>query len=147
MNQEVIILITEDEDGHALLIRKNLKRSGIHNKTIRFRNGQEILDFLFCQGEGPHMEEGNHYLLLLDIRMPKIDGIEVLRQVKEDPELYKIPIAMLTTTDDPREVEKCHEYGCNYYITKPLDHDKFVKVILQMGLFFKIISIPVIVQD
>jgi len=142
MKKEVTLLIAEDDDGHAALILKNLQRTGIHNDLIRFADGQEVIDFLFSQGPGRHREKGKAYVLLLDIRMPKVDGIEVLRRIKADPELGKLPTIMLTTTDDPREIEKCHAMGCSSYITKPIDYDNFVYAIRQLGLYLLIIEVP-----
>lgn len=142
MNNAVTILITEDDEGHAALIRKNLARAGVNNPMVHFRDGQEVLDFLFRRGAEPHREADAAYLLLLDIRMPKVDGVEVLRQVKADPELRKLPVIMITTTDDPREVNRCHELGCNNYITKPVDYDKFILAIRQLGLYLMVIEIP-----
>jgi len=147
MDKEVTILIADDDDGHAALIRKNLQRAGIHNEIIRFTDGQEVIDFLFPGGEGPHRQHGAPYVLLLDIRMPKIDGIEVLRRIKADPELSKLPVIMLTTTDDPREIEKCHEMGCSSYITKPIDYENFVYAIRQLGLFLLIVEVPNLDHD
>ena len=142
MKKEVVILIAEDDEGHASLIRKNLNRAGITNEIQHFKDGQEILDFLMKSNNGHHRKSGTAYLLLLDIRMPKVDGVEVLRQVKQDEELRKIPVIMITTTDDPREVEKCHKLGCSNYITKPIDYDKFVESIKQLGLFLMVVEIP-----
>ncbi|MFO7766027.1 MAG: response regulator [Pelovirga sp.] len=142
MNQEVIILIAEDDEGHALLIRKNLTRAGITNRIIHFKDGQEVVDFLFCQGEGPHRQSGQAYVLLLDIRMPKLGGVEVLEQLKADPELRKIPVVMITTTDDPREVDRCHQLGCSNYITKPVEYEGFVNAIRQLGLFLAVVQVP-----
>lgn len=147
MKKEVVILIVEDDMGHAALIRKNLVRSGITNMIIHFKDGQEVLDFLFKAGKPPHRENGTSYLLLLDIRMPKVDGVEVLKQIKEDKELRKIPVIMITTTDDPREVEKCHQYGCSNYITKPVDYEKFVESIKKLGYFLMVVEIPKINGD
>ena len=144
MNKDVIILVAEDDDGHAGLIKKNLARSGIVNTILHFKDGQEIHDFLFRTGNGPHRESHQAYVLLLDIRMPKLSGIDVLKQVKEHPELKKMPVMMITTTDDPREVEKCHELGCSNYITKPLDYEAFVNAVRQLGLFLSVVQIPVI---
>jgi CheY-like chemotaxis protein len=144
MNKEVIILIAEDDEGHARLIEKNLTRAGLHNPIERFTNGQEILDFLFRRGPGSHRSPDTPYLLLLDIRMPKVDGVEVLRQVKDDPELRKMPIIMLTTTDDPREVERCHALGCSTYIVKPVIYEKFAEAINRMGLFISLVQVPAI---
>ena len=142
MKKEVVILIAEDDEGHASLIRKNLNRAGITNEIQHFKDGQEILDFLMGDNNGHHRKSGTAYLLLLDIRMPKVDGVEVLRQVKQDEELRTIPVIMITTTDDPREVEKCHKLGCSNYITKPIDYDKFVESIKQLGLFLMVVEIP-----
>jgi CheY-like chemotaxis protein len=142
MTQEVVILIAEDDEGHARLIEKNLARAGLHNPIERFANGQQILDFLFCRGTGAHRSADTPYLLLLDIRMPQVDGVEVLRQVKDAPELRKLPVIMLTTTDDPREVERCHALGCSTYIVKPVVYDKFAEAINRMGLFVSLVQVP-----
>jgi CheY-like chemotaxis protein len=107
-------------------------------------DGQETLDFLFQKGKKLHRKNGKPVLLLLDIRMPKVDGVEVLRQIKQDPELKKMPVVMITTTDDPKEVENCHALGCSNYITKPVDSDKFVQAIRQLGLFLMVVEVPVI---
>ncbi len=142
MTKEVVILIADDDDGHAVLIQRNLARVGLHNPIQRFANGQETLDFLFRRGPGPHRLTDTAYLLLLDIRMPKVDGVDVLRQTKADPHLRKLPIIMLTTTEDPREVARCHELGCNNYIVKPVDYDKFSEAIKQLGLFVSLVQVP-----
>jgi len=142
MNHEVTILIAEDDDGHADLIRKNLTRAGIVNPILRFRDGQAASDFLFRRGDSPGLEPGKPYVLLLDIRMPKMDGTEVLKQIKDDPELRKLPVVMITTTDDPREVEYCHDLGCSSYITKPLEYEAFVNAIRQLGLFLLVVQVP-----
>jgi CheY-like chemotaxis protein len=142
MKEEVVVLIVEDDDGHARLIEKNLRRACIDNKMLRFADGQQILDFLFRRGEGRQREDCAPYLLLLDIRIPKIDGVKVLRQIKQDEELRKIPVIMLTTTDDPREVDACHRLGCSHYIVKPVEYDKFSAALGQLGLFLKIVQVP-----
>jgi CheY-like chemotaxis protein len=143
MTKEVVILIVDDDTGHARLIEKNLSRAGLHNPVERFDNGQEILDFMF--GNGHSARKRRHdcsYLVLLDIRMPKVDGTQVLQKIKENKELRKIPVIMLTTTDDPREVERCHELGCNNYIVKPVDYEKFADAIRQLGLFISLVQVP-----
>jgi len=142
LTKEVIIIVAEDDDGHRSLIVKNLQRAGITNEIICFKNGQETLDFLLLKGKGPHRAPDAGYILLLDIRMPKVDGVEVLRQLKQNPELAKIPVTMITTTDDPREVEECHLLGCSNYITKPVDYNRFVEVIRQLGLFLLVVEVP-----
>jgi CheY-like chemotaxis protein len=140
--REIVILIAEDDAGHARLIEKNLSRAGLHNRIERFLHGQAVLDFLFRRGSGPHRQNDTSYLLLLDIRMPQVDGIEVLRQLKENSELRKIPVIMLTTTDDPREVERCHSIGCASYIVKPVDYEKFAEAIKSLGLYISLVQVP-----
>jgi CheY-like chemotaxis protein len=140
--KEITILVADDDAGHARLIEKNLQRAGLHNPILRFADGQDLLDFLFCRGPAAHRSPNTPYLLLLDIRMPKVDGIEVLRQIKADPKLRKLPVSMLTTTDDPREVARCHELGCGNYIVKPVDYEKFSETIKQLGLFVGLIEVP-----
>ena len=142
MNKEAIILLAEDDEGHAGLIRKNLSRAGIVNEVMHFKDGQEIIDYLFRRGEGSHRETGTAYILLLDIRMPRLDGVEVLKLIKADPELRKLPVIMITTTDDPYEVEQCHAYGCNNYINKPVEYVDFVNAIRQLGLFLAVVKVP-----
>ncbi len=142
MTKEVVILIADDDSGHARLIEKNLQRAGLHNSVLRFEDGQDVLDFLLRRGGGPKRVPDTPYYLLLDIRMPKVDGIEVLCQLKAEPELRKMPVSILTTTDDPREVARCHELGCNNYIVKPVDYEKFAEAIKQLGLFISLVQVP-----
>jgi len=142
MKDAPVILIVEDDEGHAILVQENLAAAGLHNPIEHFRDGQAALDFLFRRGQGRRRETGRTYLVLLDIRMPKVDGIEVLRQIKADPELRKLPVIMLTTTDDSREVERCHQLGCNVYIQKPVDYEKFAEAIRRLGLFVLMLLVP-----
>lgn len=139
-----VILIVEDDEGHAILMRQNLELAGLNNPVEHFRDGQAALDFLFRRGAGPKREAGTSYLILLDIRMPKVDGIEVLRRVKMDAELRKLPVIMLTTTDDNREVTRCHELGCSVYIQKPVDYEKFAEAIRRLGLFITLLQFPAV---
>ncbi len=142
MRKEVVILLAEDDEGHAGLIKLNLAHGGIVNEVLHFNDGREVLDFLFQKSIRPQRQPGASFILLLDIEMPRIGGIEVLTQVKADPELCKIPVIMITTTDDPREVERCYTLGCNSYITKPINYEKFVDSIRQLGLFLAIVEVP-----
>lgn len=139
MVTELEILLADDDLGHVNLIKKNLKRSGITNPIRHFSDGQEILDY-FYKNDGQN--ELGAFLILLDIRMPKVDGISVLKTLKSDDRFREIPIIMLTTTDDPKEIKKCHEIGCNNYITKPIEYDEFVDAIKHLGLFLKIVKVP-----
>jgi CheY-like chemotaxis protein len=139
--KKIVILLTEDDDGHAELIKEELQESGICNKIIRFIDGQEVWDFLVKKSERENQEEVSSYLLLLDINMPRLDGVEVLRRIKANDELKKIPVIMLTTTDDPREVEECYRIGCSIYITKPVDFFKCAETLKRLGLFIQVIKI------
>ncbi|HVZ64069.1 MAG TPA: response regulator [Lacunisphaera sp.] len=142
MHPTPTILIVEDDEGHAILIRENLEMAGVRNPMRHFRDGQAILDFFFdADGRAIHRADGT-FLLLLDIRMPKVDGIEVLRRIKADPELRSLPVIMLTTTDDSREVRRCHELGCNVYIQKPVDYDRFAEAIRRLGQFVSLLVVP-----
>ncbi|MCB9893715.1 MAG: response regulator [Planctomycetes bacterium] len=137
------ILLAEDDTGHATLVKSNLRNVGIRNKIRHFEDGQEVLNFLSeKENGGEHIDYENAYMLLLDIRMPKVSGDEVLRQVKQNPRLQLMPVIMLTTTDEPQEVRRCHELGCNDYITKPVDYDEFVEVIRRLGMFLQIVCVP-----
>lgn len=140
--QAPIILIVDDDEGHAILVRQNLEAAGLSNRIEHFRDGQAVLDFFFHPNGTSQRHPGEVYLVLLDIRMPKVDGIEVLRRLKSDAELRKIPVIMLTTTDDQREVERCHRLGCSVYIQKPVDYDRFAEAIRRLGLFVTLLLVP-----
>ncbi len=139
--KELVILIAEDDEGHAELIKDGLESSGICNKTLVFGNGEEVWDFLSGTGDKGTRDKSKSYLLLLDINMPKMDGIEVLKRMKASDDLKEIPVMMLTTTDDPREVEACYKLGCNIYITKPVDFMKFAETLKRIGLFIQVVKI------
>jgi CheY-like chemotaxis protein len=139
---EVTILIAEDDDGHASLIEMHLRDVGMANSILRFQDGDEVIDFLCQRGSNDKRIDNTAYLLLLDIRMPRMDGVEVLRQMKKDPVLKEIPVIMLTTTDDPREIENCYKLGCNSYITKPVEFEAFAEALKRLGLFLMVVKVP-----
>ncbi len=141
---QVTLLIADDDDGHAELIREHLEDAGISNPLIRFADGQAVWNFLSRTGAGPWREENKAYLLLLDIRMPKLDGVQVLKRIKSDPALRMLPVIMLTTTNDPREVKDCYELGCNSYVTKPVSYNEFANAIKRLGLFVAIMQVALI---
>ena len=139
--KDIIILIAEDDDGHAELIIEGLRDSGLNNEINRFSDGLELWDYLQSQCREDMLENNQEFLILLDINMPRMDGITVLEKIKNDVCLKDIPVMMLTTTDDPREVEKCYQLGCNVYITKPIEFIKFAEILQRLGLFLQIIKI------
>jgi CheY-like chemotaxis protein len=138
----VTILLAEDDDGHAQLVQRNLERAGLLNGFLRVRDGQELLDCLASRGESHQQMLGEALVILLDINMPRIDGVEALRQIKANPVTHRIPVIMLTTTDDPREIDRCYELGCNVYVTKPVEYDGFIDAIRRLGLFLQIVQRP-----
>jgi CheY-like chemotaxis protein len=136
------IVIAEDDDGHATLIQRNLERAGLVNGFVRVRDGQEALDCLRGEGAYAGRPVEGPLLLLLDINMPRVDGVEVLRQLKADPRWASLPVIVLTTTDDPREVERCYQLGCSVYVTKPVDYTAFIEAIQRLGLFLQVVRVP-----
>ena len=138
---ELEILLVDDDEGHVELVRRNLLRGGLSNKMIVMSSGEAALDYVFKRGEHAERDSKN-LLVLLDINMPGIGGVEVLRQIKQHPVKHKIPVIMLTTTDDPREIERCYELGCSVYITKPVSPEQFIEAIRRLGLFISVVSIP-----
>ena len=142
VRESLVILLAEDDDGHASLVARNLKRAGISNEIRHVHDGQEVLDYLFCEGSFATRQPNGPILLLLDLKMPRVDGIEVLRRVKASEQVARIPVIVLTTTDDPREVQRCYELGCSVYVTKPVIYEDFIEAIRRLGLFLSIVTVP-----
>lgn len=142
VKKKLNIIIAEDDEGHALLMKRNLTRSGVINPIIHFKDGEEVLDFFYADDSLYKKNQGESYILLLDIKMPRIDGLEVLEKLKKDPVLRKIPIIMITTTNTPREIDLCHSLGCNSYIVKPIDYEKLISIVRRLGYFLEIVEIP-----
>ncbi len=136
-NKKTIILIAEDDDAHFLLIKKNLMRQGLENDFIRFKDGKEILDFLYDDQYGKFDPEKS-YILILDIRMPLVDGREVLKKIKSSKKTEDIPVIMLSTTDDPDDIKYCRNVGCSIYIVKPVDYESFVKAVEKIGTLISV---------
>jgi CheY-like chemotaxis protein len=141
-HQEVTILLVEDDAGHARLIEKNLRRSNINNEIVTLTDGQQAVDYLFAQGQYGGRKRPSPLLVLLDLNMPVLDGYQVLERMKASEETKRIPVVILTTTDDAREVERCYNLGCNVYITKPVDYEQFAEAIRKIGLFLSVVTIP-----
>ncbi len=140
--QPVTIIYAEDDDGHAALIEKNLRRAGVSNGFVRLKDGQEALDYFRSDTACTDGHVAVPCVLLLDIKMPRVDGIEVLRQLKADAKTATLPVIMLTTTDDPRDIRRCYELGCNVYITKPVEYEPFVDAIKRLGFFLQVVKLP-----
>ena len=140
--QEVTILLAEDDPGHARLIEKNLRRSNVANSIVKVSDGQQASDYLFSTGQYAGSKRASPLLVLLDLNMPILDGYQVLKRMKADESTRRIPVIILTTTDDTREVSRCYELGCSVYVTKPVDYAQFTDAIRKLGLFLSIVSVP-----
>ena len=140
--QMITILLVEDDPGHAVLIEKNLRRASITNEIITVYDGQSAVDFLLKRGNLPDGTPEPPLLILLDLNLPVLDGYQVLKTIKQDERTKRIPVIVLTTTDNPSEVMKCYELGCNAYVTKPVEYEAFSKAIQNLGLLVSIIKVP-----
>jgi CheY-like chemotaxis protein len=138
MKKDMVILIAEDDAGHFQLIKKNLWLTCVDSQIIQFKNGQEVLDFLFNTDTRVCSEDKKGYILLLDIRMPQVDGVEVLKRIREDEELRKIPVIMLTTTSEAGMIKQCYELGCSYYMVKPVNYHHFMEAVQSLGEFLSL---------
>ena len=142
MATPVVIVMIEDDEGHARLIERNIRRSGVNNEIMPFSDGTSAVNYLFGKDGSGVQHKGNALLILLDLNLPDMTGIEILRQVKENKYLKSTPVVVLTTTDDSQEIKRCYELGCNVYITKPVNYENFANAIRQLGLFFSVIQVP-----
>lgn len=134
------ILLADDDDGHATLIRRNLERARRGVRVVRLIDGPQVLEYL--RQELTREWAGGPLLLLLDIRMPGMDGTEVLREIKSNPATRLLPVYMLTTTDNPAEVARCFELGCNAYLTKPVSYEDFVVSMERLCAFLEVSEMP-----
>ena len=136
----VTIVMIEDDEGHARLIERNIRRAGITNEIRHFADGGTALDFLFKDRQGPLLNGPS--LILLDLNLPDMSGTSILERIKSEPGLKRTPVVVLTTTDDKVEIQRCYDLGCNVYITKPVNYESFADAIRQLGLFLTVIQVP-----
>ena len=142
MTMPVTIIMVEDDEGHARLIEKNIRRAGVTNEIVAFQDGTSAVDFFLGQDRTGKVNAGRAMLVLLDLNLPDMTGIDILKIVKENEHLKRTPVVVLTTTDDQREIQRCYDLGCNVYITKPVNYEGFSNAIRQLGLFFAVIQVP-----
>jgi CheY-like chemotaxis protein len=142
MGSPVKIVMIEDDEGHARLIERNIRRSGVNNDIIPFATGTEAVNYLFGADGTANQHKGQALLILLDLNLPDMTGIDILKRVKDNATLKSAPVVVLTTTDDAQEIKRCYELGCNVYITKPVNYESFANAIRQLGLFFSVIQVP-----
>lgn len=137
------ILLVEDDPGHAVLIKKNLLRSGVTNEIIHFDNGKKVLDFIFgAEGSLNETFSIPRYLVLLDLNLPIIDGYQVLETLKIDARTRHIFIIILTTTTNDLEIKRCYDSGCNIYLSKPVKYEKFAEAVQKLGLLLAFVDTP-----
>jgi CheY-like chemotaxis protein len=139
-HQTVGIVMIEDDEGHARLIEKNIRRAGISNDIRHFVDGTTALDYLLNAHDGP--AHNGPCMVLLDLNLPDMSGTTILEKIKSDPKLHRTPVVVLTTTDDKVEIQRCYDLGCNVYITKPVNYESFADAIRQLGLFLAVIQVP-----
>ena len=136
MNNIVDILLIEDNPDDAGLTIRTLKKNNLGNHLIHLEDGQDALDFLFNE------ENRMPKLILLDLKMPRVDGIEVLRKLKSDEKKRSIPVVVLTSSKEEKDIVEAYKLGVNAYIVKPVDFDQFVKAVTQVGLFWVVLNQP-----
>jgi CheY-like chemotaxis protein len=132
MRQKITIIIADDDEGHALLVKRNLTRIGVTNPVVHLSDGEAVLEF-FANLSNDTMQLCDNFLILLDIKMPRLDGIEVLEKLKSNKKTEKIPVIMITTTDNPKEISSCHNLGCNSFINKPINYQKLTEIANSLG--------------
>ncbi len=138
----VCIVMIEDDEGHARLIERNIRRAGVNNEIVPFRDGTSALEYLLGPDGSGEVSARRHLLVLLDLNLPDMTGIDILERVKANPHTRRSPVVVLTTTDDAREIQRCYDLGANVYITKPVNYEGFSNAIRQLGLFFSVMQVP-----
>ena len=138
----VTIIMIEDDEGHARLIEKNIRRAGVANQIVPFTNGTAALEYLMGPDGTGAINKGRQLLVLLDLNLPDMTGVDILEKVKGNDHTKRSPVVVLTTTDDQREIQRCYDLGANIYITKPVNYEGFANAIRQLGLFFSVMQIP-----
>jgi CheY-like chemotaxis protein len=140
--EPITILVVDDDEGHCELVRRNLRRAALQNPVVVVHSGEAALDYVYRRGRHGGRAATGSLLVLLDINMPgAINGLDVLHQLKGEVSTRNLPVIMLTTTDDPREIDRCYQLGCNVYVTKPVDPSRFVEAIRRLGRFIEIVSV------
>jgi CheY-like chemotaxis protein len=136
----VEILLVEDSATDAEMTIRSLKRRGLANQLVWVRDGAEALDFIYCSGAYGDRRNGHPKLVLLDLKMPKVNGIEVLQRLKSDESTRAIPVVMLTSSAEESDVVKSYQLGVNSYLVKPVDFGEFMEAVVQMGLYWAVLN-------
>ena len=136
------ILLAEDSANDVELTLAALEQHRLANEVVVVRDGAETLDYLYARGAFRGRSEGNPALLLLDLKMPKVDGLDVLRQIKADPTLKTLPVVMLTSSREEQDLVRSYELGANGYVVKPVDFAEFMEAVRQIGIFWAVVNEP-----
>jgi CheY-like chemotaxis protein len=136
------ILLVEDSDRDAELIMDALDQHGLINDVVRVRDGEAALDYLYRRGQFAGRSDEDPAMVLLDLKMPKVNGLEVLQQVRNDGQTKRIPIVIMTSSRDDRDLAKAYELGVNAYVVKPVNFSAFVNAVQQVGVFWALINEP-----
>jgi CheY-like chemotaxis protein len=140
MNNFKIILLVEDSPKDVELTLEAFSEINLANQVVVANDGAEAMEFLKCEGKYTLRDKENPAVILLDVKMPRMDGIEVLEAVRNDPELKLIPVVMLTSSREEPDLNRCYELGVNAYVVKPVDFKKFVDAVKQIGIFWALIN-------
>jgi two-component system, response regulator len=145
MKQEIEVLLVEDNPSDAEMTIRALKKSNFANQLLHVKDGAEALDFLFAEGEYSGRQIVHPpKVILLDLKMPKVDGKEVLKKIKSDPRTNKIPVVMISSSQEDPDIKECYGLGINGYVVKPVAFDAFYKAISDLGLYWMIVNEPVL---
>jgi DNA-binding response OmpR family regulator len=142
MNKIGRILMVEDDAKDVELTLTALEEYNLANEVSVTRDGEQALDYLYCRGEYKMRSNGNPAVMLLDLKLPKVDGLEVLKQIKSDRELRMIPVVVLTSSKEEKDMVASYKLGVNAYVVKPVDFHEFVNAIKELGVFWAIINEP-----
>lgn len=142
MDNRAILLIEDNPDDEALTLRA-LQKNNILNMVVVARDGAEALDYLFCRGTYAQRDPLDQpELVLLDLKLPKVDGLEVLKQLRADPETHRLPVVILTSSNEQRDIVMGYDLGANSYIRKPVDFTQFTEAVRQLGVYWLVLNVP-----
>jgi CheY-like chemotaxis protein len=142
MSAAISVLIAEDDDGHATLVQRNLRRGGLLAEFVHLHDGQELLDYMYRRESWEHRHVHGQMALLLDLNMPRLGGFEVLQRLKRDRNLGRIPVFVLTTTDNPVEIDRCYRLGAAACLVKPVDYGAFGAMVQRLAEFLMTVEMP-----
>ena len=136
----VQILLVEDNKSDAELTLRAFRKNNLGNNIVWVKDGAEALDFMFCTGSYADRADGNPRLILLDLKLPKVDGIEVLKRLKSDERTSMVPVVMVTSSAEERDIVESYRLGVNSYLVKPVDFGQFIDTVSQAGLYWAVLN-------